>query len=133
MTADSFRRLALALPEAVESAHMGHPDFRVGGRIFATLGYPEGNWGMVKLTAEQQTAFVEADPDTFAPVPGGWGKGGAMRVGLSRARAPLLRGALFTAWRNVAPERLGRELVTVAAPSRRAPTKERGGRPRRKR
>jgi hypothetical protein len=70
MTADKFRRLALSLPETCESAHMGHPDFRVRNKVFATLSYPDKGWAMVKLTPEQQTSFVEAEPATFAPVKG---------------------------------------------------------------
>jgi hypothetical protein len=74
MTAQDFRRLALSLPETTEQAHMNHPDFRVRGRIFATLGYPGGNWAMVKLTPEQQANFVGAEPASFVPVKGGWGR-----------------------------------------------------------
>ena len=84
---------------------MGHPDFRVGGKIFATLGYPDGAWAMVKLTPEQQEAFVAADPTAFAPVKGGWGRGGATNVRLRRAKVKAVRTALLTAWRNVAPLR----------------------------
>ena len=72
MTAHEFRRVALSLPRACEAAHMGHPDFRVAGRIFATLGYPRSGWGMVKLTPEQQELFVRTEPATFAPVKGAW-------------------------------------------------------------
>lgn len=106
MTADAFRRLALGLPETEESAHMGHPDFRVGGKIFATLGAPDPAWAMVKLTPEQQAAFVESAPAVFAPVKGGWGRGGATNVRLSTATVRALRPALLTAWRNTAPRRL---------------------------
>jgi hypothetical protein len=67
MTADEFRSLALSLPESIEHEHMGHPDFRVGGKIFATLG-PDEAWGMVKLNPEQQTVFVRTEPDVFQPV-----------------------------------------------------------------
>ena len=70
MTADDFRKIALSLPEAIESAHMNHPDFRVRGKIFATLGYPDENWAVVKLTPEEQKSFVRADPDVFQPVKG---------------------------------------------------------------
>ena len=106
MTVAAFRRLALGLPEAVEGAHMGHPDFRVNGKIFATLGYPDGEWAMVKLTPEQQTAFVEGEPEVFRPVKGGWGLRGATNVRLSAAHPRALGPALATAWRNVAPRRL---------------------------
>jgi len=107
MTPDGFRKLALALPEAEESAHMGHPDFRVRGKIFATLGAPDASFGMVKLTREQQEGFVDFAPKVFVPVKGGWGLGGATNVRLAAATAATLRPALETAWRNVAPKSLG--------------------------
>ena len=106
MTQDGFRRLALALPEAVESAHMAHPDFRVGGKIFATLGYPDANWGMVKLTTEQQEMFMRVAPGVFVPAKGAWGRAGSTTVQLKRVKAAVLRDALEAAWRNVAPKRL---------------------------
>jgi hypothetical protein len=106
MSASSFRRIALTLPEAIEGAHHGHADFRVGKRVFATLGYPEKAWGMVKLTPEQQTMLVEAEPEIFRPVPGGWGKRGSTNVRLAKADAKTLRSALSMAWRNVAPKSL---------------------------
>ena len=106
MTQDGFRRLALAMPEAVESAHMAHPDFRVGGKVFATLGYPDANWGMVKLTTEQQEMFMRVAPDVFVPAKGAWGRAGSTTVQLKRVKAAVLRDALHTAWRNVAPKRL---------------------------
>jgi hypothetical protein len=106
MTAAGFRRLALALREADESAHMGHPDFRVGGRIFATLGYPDAGWGMVKLTADQQALFLRVAPDVFAPAKGAWGRRGSSTVHLKNASAALVRDALAAAWGNVAPKRL---------------------------
>jgi len=102
----AFRRLALALPEAVEQQHMGHPDFRVRGKIFATLGHPDADHGMVKLTREQQEAFVEAAPKVFSPVKGGWGLRGATTVTLKSASERTLMPALETAWRNVAPRSL---------------------------
>ena len=106
MTVAGFRRLALSMPEAIESRHMGHPDFRVGGKVFATLGYPDGSWGMVKLTPGQQEAFMNAEPAVFVPVRGGWGLKGATNVRLQGARAASLRVALAAAWQNVAPRRL---------------------------
>jgi hypothetical protein len=105
MTADEFRNLALELPGTVESAHMNHPDFRVGGKIFATLG-PREEWGMVKLTPEQQSAFVEAEPAAFEPVKGSWGVKGATKVNLESAHEPGVSRALDTAWRNTAPDAL---------------------------
>jgi hypothetical protein len=106
MTANDFRRLALSLPEASEASHMGHPDFRVAGKIFATLNHPRAGWGMVSLTPEQQELFVRAEPKAFIPVKGGWGRGGATNVQLRSARKPAVRAALITAWRNRAPKRL---------------------------
>jgi hypothetical protein len=106
VTADGFRRLALALPETLESAHMGHPDFRAGGKIFATLGYPDAAWGMVKLSVEQQALFLRVAPDAFAPAKGAWGRRGSTTLHLKRAPAAIVRDALTAAWRNVAPKRL---------------------------
>jgi hypothetical protein len=100
MKASDFRKAALKLPDAVEGAHMGHADFRVGGKIFATLGYPDYRFGMVKLTPEQQEMMAAAEPDMFEPVPGGWGKGGATRVILGGIDARTLASALEMAWRN---------------------------------
>jgi hypothetical protein len=109
MTADDFRELALSFPEAVEAAHMNHPDFRVRGKIFATLG-PDEDWGMVKLTPEQQALFTGTEPAVFQPVKGGWGKRGATRVQLDAATEPAVQQALRAAWRNVAPKRLAEQL-----------------------
>lgn len=106
MTLEAFRRLALSLPERCEVAHMGHPDFRVGGKIFATLGCPDQNWGVLKLTPEQREAFVSAEPAVFVPVTGGWGRRGATNVCLRPAKVRSLRVALEVAWRNVAPRQL---------------------------
>jgi hypothetical protein len=105
MTADEFRRLALSLPEASEAEHMGHPDFRVGGKIFATLG-PDGDWGMVKLPPNEQASFVRAEPDVFQPFAGAWGRRGSTKVCLAAAQDVTVRHALVAAWRNVAPKRL---------------------------
>jgi hypothetical protein len=102
MSIARFRKIALSLPGALEGAHHGTSDFRVRKRIFATLGYPDENWGMVKLTPEQQSVLVEAEPEIFRPVPGGWGKGGATNVRLAAADATTLKSALTMAWRNIA-------------------------------
>jgi len=112
MTADAFRRLALALPEALEKSHMGHPDFRVGGKIFATLGSPDVRHGMVKLTPDQQEAFTSAEPAAFVPVNGSWGAKGATYVRLGKARAASVKTALALAWSNTAPKHLA-ALVSV--------------------
>jgi hypothetical protein len=102
MTPDQFRKIALALPEAVESAHMNHPDFRVRGKVFATLGYPDASWGMVKLRPDQQADFIVAEPDTFAPANGAWGRRGSTTVRLRVAQVRVVRIALHAAWENVA-------------------------------
>src|SRR5437762_12494894 len=102
MTPAAFRRLALNLPATIESAHMGHPDFRVRGKIFATLG-PDETWGMVKLTPDQQALFVRREPDAFQPFPGAWGRRGCTKVLLAAAEEPSVRQALAAAWRHTAP------------------------------
>ena len=110
VTAEQFRRLALRFPEAYESSHMRHPDFRVrGGKLFATLAYPDTKWGMVKLTPEQQEEFVGAEPEVFVPVTGGWGRGGATSVRLRAATTRVLKPAMAAAWCNAAPKKLARE------------------------
>lgn len=105
MSADQFRGIALSLPETSEGAHMGHPDFRVRGKIFATLG-PKEAWGMVKLTPKQQKELVHDEPDAFQPVNGAWGRRGCTIVRLENAEESIVRGAMLLAWRNTAPKRL---------------------------
>jgi len=98
---DLFRRIACGLPGAEESAHMGNPDFRVGGRIFATLSGQARGRGVLKLTLEQQAAFVAELPEVFEPVEKGWGRMGMTYLVLDRADEETMRGALMTAHRNV--------------------------------
>jgi hypothetical protein len=98
VTAEDFRRIALSLEGAEESSHMGQPDFRVGGRIFATLAAAAQGYGNLMLTPEQQAAFVEELPDVFVPIAGGWGRNGATHIRLAAANKDLLEGALRTAW-----------------------------------
>ena len=105
MTATEFRRLALSFPEATEAAHMDHPDFRVRGKIFATLG-PKEDWGMVKLTADQQATFMLTETDVFHPASGAWGRRGCTIIQLADANELAVRQALSAAWRNTAPKRL---------------------------
>ena len=107
MSVARFRKIALSLPDAFEGAHGGHADFRVAKRVFASLGYPDRDWGMVKLSVEQQTVLVEAEPEIFRPVPGGWGKGGATNVRLAEADATTLKSALTMAWKNIAEKSHG--------------------------
>ena len=98
MTVDDFRRIALSLEGAEEGSHMGQPDFRVGGRIFATLASASKGYGNLKLTPEQQAAFVEELPEVFVPIPGGWGRMGMTHVRLVAASEDVLTGALRAAW-----------------------------------
>jgi hypothetical protein len=99
MNPADFRRIALSLEGAEEGSHMGAADFRVGGRIFATLAAVKHGYGNLMLTPEQQAAFVAEAPEIFIPVAGGWGLGGATHVLLSAANEDLLYGALRTAWK----------------------------------
>ncbi len=99
MNAADFRRLALRLDGAEEGSHMGSPDFRVGGRIFATLAHQAQGYGNLMLLPEQQAAFVEEEPEMFLPVAGGWGRNGATHIRLTAANEDALAGALRTAWK----------------------------------
>ncbi len=110
MTPAAFRKLALALDGAVENAHGGHPDFRAGGKVFASLGHAGAASAMVKLTPEQQKMVVDAEPAIFVPVNGVWGQRGYTKIDLLIADAKTMRSALAMAWKN----------VTASAPSRRA-------------
>ena len=101
MTADDFRKLALSLPDAEERTHMSHPDFRVRGKVFATLGYPAAGFAMVKLTVDQQEMFVHVDPVAFTPVKGAWGLRGATSIVLEKAKKKVTRDALMAAWQNL--------------------------------
>lgn len=106
MTANDFRKIALSFPETEERAHMSHPDFRVAGKIFATLGYPDKTRGMVKLSPEEQHYFSKDHPEAFFPVKGAWGRRGATSVHLKMAKKDVLAKAIQAAWRNTAPKRL---------------------------
>jgi hypothetical protein len=105
MTAQGFRRMALSLPEATENSHMDHPDFRVAGKIFATLGYPDQSCGMVKLPPEQQQSFSRDFPGAFTPVKGGWGRNGATQVRLENVDEPTLRRAMTAAYQVLTSKR----------------------------
>jgi hypothetical protein len=98
MTSSDFRRIALSLPGAEEGSHMGSPDFRVGGRIFATLASEKQGYGNLMLTPEQQADFVSESPDIFVPIAGGWGRMGMTHIVLKAASKDVLHGALQTAW-----------------------------------
>jgi YjbR protein len=101
MGPEAFRKLALGFPGAEEREHMDHPDFRVGKRIFATLGYPDEKWAMVKLKPEQQAELVRKHPGVYTPVKGGWGLKGATHVRLKSATEKSAKKALGLAWGNV--------------------------------
>ena len=106
MRVSDFRRIALSLPEATEGSHFGNADFRVTGKIFATLSLAKQGYGVLLLTPEQQKGMVEDEPEVFSPVPNGWGKNGATRVSLTNVSPDILKAALQTAWRKRAPKRL---------------------------
>lgn len=110
MNADTFRKSALRLPGASEGSHINHADFRVASRIFATLGYPDEKWAMVKLTPEQQEIVMAAEPDTFKPAAGAWGRKGSTHVLLEKLDAATAASVLRMAWENIAsvPSRRGR-------------------------
>jgi hypothetical protein len=107
MTAAEFRRMALSLPEVIEGSHMGHADFRVGGKIFATLGYPSDRFAVVMLSPQDQDLIVRDHPKTFAPVAGAWGASGSTTIVLRGASKRAVAIALEAAWRKRAPKRLG--------------------------
>ena len=121
MTPSQFRRIALSLPGASEGAHMGTADFRVGNKIFATLGNPDATWGVIGLTADQQAMLLETAPEAFVAVPGGWGARGWTRVRLAAADVATLKRALTRAWENRAPKKLmaGRARPAIKAKSSR--------------
>jgi hypothetical protein len=102
MTADEFRKVALEIPMAIEGSHMNHPDFRVAVKIFASLGVPDDSWGMVKLTPEQQRAFMKKAPKVFKPCSGAWGRQGYTNVYHTAAKGSTVRPALDAAAKNVA-------------------------------
>jgi hypothetical protein len=106
VTAADFRRIALSMPEAVEGSHFGSADFRVGGKIFATLALEKDGYGVLLLAPEQQAGMVEDAPKIFSAVPGGWGRRGSTRVSLAKVPTDILEAALRTAWRRKAPRRL---------------------------
>ena len=117
-TAHDFRRFALAMPQTEQRRHMNHPDFRVAGKIFATLGYPNKERGMVKLTPIQQQELVESHPSAFSPVTGAWGRQGCTSVLLAKAPRRVLKEAIVDAWRNHAPSD-----VALAGLKRRSPAR----------
>jgi hypothetical protein len=116
MKANLFRRVALAMQGAVEGSHMAHPDFRVNGRIFATI-YPDNERGMVQLTPDQQQAFIRANPGVFEPASGAWGRGGSTTVRLDGVDEEALGEAMTLAWQNT---------ISKAAPKKAKPRRKKG-------
>ncbi len=129
MTPNDFRKLALSFPETAERAHMNHPDFRVAGKLFATLSYPNKEWAMVKITPVEQEMLVRAEPAVFSPVTGAWGRKGCTSVNLKAAKKTTLRRALAAAWQLAAPENLSEDRLTKQPQprSRRCPEKPQKG------
>jgi hypothetical protein len=115
-----FRSLALQLPGAVESSHMNHPDFRLNGRIFATLSAQEKGYGVLKLTLEQQQSFIAEQPHAFSPVQGGWGRMGMTFVHLHEADEALIAGALSTAYHNLQKKQAEKKPAKKSTPSAKA-------------
>lgn len=111
-TASDFRRIALSLPETEERKHMNHPDFRVAGKIFATLAYPNKQFAMVKLTPIQQADLVQSHPAAFTPVTGAWGRKGCTHILLAKTNKRALNAAILAAWRNYAPSELALESLS---------------------
>ena len=125
MDAEDFRRIALSLPGAEEGSHMGSADFRVGGRIFATLASQDQGYGNLMLTPEQQQAFVEDAPDIFVRVSGGWGRMGATHINLAAASEEVLAGALHAAWK-LRSEKNARGARKKSVPRKSSRTAKRG-------
>lgn len=126
MTPSEFRRIALSLGNAVEGAHMGHADFRVNGKIFATLSYPDKNCGMVVLSPDQQQEYVQKDPDAFVPASGAWGRGGCTIVRLGSVDGETIGEAMTLAWQNA----LQRIKDAQAKTKRKRSTRSRASKPR---
>ncbi len=117
-----FRHLALQLPGAVESSHMNHPDFRLNNQIFATLSGEKKGYGVLKLTLDQQAAFVADQPHIFSPVQGGWGRMGMTYIHLKEADESIMAGALKTAYQNLqakqSPKKLSKKSLPSARPAK---------------
>lgn len=114
-----FRRLALELPAAIESFHMNHPDFRLNNQIFATLSGQEKGCGVLKLTLDQQSAFVTDQPHIFSPVQGGWGRMGMTYIHLEEADESIMSGALKTAYQNLHAKQSQKKTTKISAKSTR--------------
>jgi hypothetical protein len=112
-----FRRLALQLPNAVESSHMNHPDFRLNNQIFATLSGEKKGYGVLKLTLDQQAAFITDQPHIFSPVQGGWGRMGMTYIQLDQADESIMAGALKTAYQNLHAKQSAKKTTKKSAKS----------------
>ena len=122
MTAADFRRIALSLEGAEEGSHMGSPDFRVGGRIFATLGSQAQGYGNLMINLEMQAEFIAGAPEVFLPIAGGWGKMGMTHIRLPATNEDMLTGALRAAWKlriqkNAKPAAARKKTVQPRSPS----------------
>ena len=124
MSPDDFRRIALGMNGAIEGSHMAHPDFRVGGKIFATL-YPDGRWGMVKLTPDQQQELMSTNPGTFVPASGAWGRQGCTSVRLDSVDESTLGEAMTLAWQIVSKARVRQRSKTTRSTKRSRPSRKR--------
>src|SRR5258707_7605256 len=122
-TPSDFRRIALSLPQSEERKHMNHPDFRVAGKIFATLAYPDKQFAMVKLTPIQQEDFVKSHPAVFNPCNGAFGRKGCTNVLLSKTNKRVLKEAILAAWRNHAPSELALGSLAQRSPKPTSPLK----------
>ena len=122
MKLNGFRKIALRMQNAIEGEHMAHPDFRVNGRIFATL-HPDGKQGMVKLTPDQQQDFMRQHPDAFTPASGAWGRSGSTMVQLSAIEEETLGEAMTLAWQAAAAAEVKSKKSKATRPSARAGTK----------
>jgi len=121
LTFRDFRRIALGMADAIERAHMGHPDFRVNGRIFATLHH-DMKIGMVKVTPDRQAALMREHPAAFSPEAGAWGRSGCTRVRIDAVDEDTLGEALTFAWQaamQLPPPRSSKPKAKTAAKSAR--------------
>lgn len=117
MTPNEFRRIALSLAGVEEREHVGHPDFRVRGKIFATLGYPDDRFGTLMLSPEDQSILVRTHPKAFTPAPGAWGRSGSTAVQLGLAPARTLRMAIEAAWERRAVAKVASKRSRSASPT----------------
>ena len=124
MDPERFQRIALSMDGAIEGAHMGHPDFRANGRIFATL-YPDGQSGMVKLTPDQQQEIIDLDSSAFAPASGAWGREGCTTVRLDSIDEDTLGQAMTLAWKNTVKNPVAKGTKTKRSTRSITPTRKR--------